>query len=50
MEGVSLRGKSKKTWIEVAEKDCRTRQLNNQDAIDSSKWRKLIKDMVQNPE
>jgi len=27
------------------EKDCWARQLNKQDAVDCSKWRKLIKDI-----
>jgi len=28
----------------IVKKDCRTRQLNQEDAIDNGKWRKLIKD------
>jgi len=43
VEGVRLRGRPK-SWIVVVEKDCWTRQLND-DAVDYSKWRKLIKDI-----
>jgi len=31
---------------EVGGKDCWTRKLNKEDAMDHSKWRKLIKDTV----
>jgi len=34
----------KKTWKEVAQKDCSTHKLNRQDAVDHSRWRKQIKD------
>jgi len=27
------------------EKDCQARKLNTEDAVDHSKWRKLIKDV-----
>jgi len=33
----------KRTWREVVEKDCQARKLNKEDAIDRSKWRKLMK-------
>jgi len=33
----------KRTWREVVEKDCKARELNKEDAVDCSKWRKLIK-------
>jgi len=46
VEGVRPRGKPKKTWIEVTEKDCQTWQICKEDAVDRSKWRKLIKDVV----
>jgi len=37
MEDVRLRGRPRKTWKEVVEKDCWTRQLNKEDAMDASK-------------
>jgi len=36
---------AKKTWSQVVEEDCQTQQLIMEDAIDSSKWRGLIKDI-----
>jgi len=33
----------KRTWREVVEKDCQARKLNKEDAVDRSRWRKLIK-------
>ena len=39
------RGRPKRTWREVVEKDCQARKLNKEDAMDCSKWRKLIKDV-----
>jgi len=35
----------KRTWREVAEKDCQAHKLNTEDAMDRSRWRKLIKDV-----
>ena len=36
----------KRTWREVVkEEDCQARKLNTEDAMDRSKWRKLIKDV-----
>ena len=35
----------KRTWREVVEKDCQARKLNKEDAVDHSKWRKLMKDV-----
>jgi len=46
VEGVRARGRPKKTWSEVIEKDRQTPQLCKEDAVDSTKWRKLIKDVV----
>jgi len=34
----------KRTWIEVVHKDCQACKLNREDAMDRSKWRKLVKD------
>ena len=45
VEGPRPRGRPKRTWREVVEKDCQARKLNEEDAIDRSKWRKLIKDV-----
>jgi len=46
VEGVRPRGRSNKTWTEVTEKDCKTRQIHKEDAMDSRKWRKLITDVA----
>ena len=35
----------KRTWREVVEKDCQARKLNKEDAMDRSKYSKLIKDV-----
>ena len=32
-------------WREVVKEDCEARKLNTEDAVDHSKWRKLIKDV-----
>ena len=46
MHGVWSRGsKTKRTWSEVVEKDCQACKQNKEDAMDRSKWRKLIKDV-----
>ena len=37
VQGVIPRGRQKKTWTEVVEKYCRTRQQNTKDALDRSK-------------
>ena len=39
------RGRPKRTWREVVKEDCQARKLNTEDAVDRSKWRKLIKDV-----
>jgi len=44
MEGFEPRGRPKRTWREVVQKDCQARKLNREDAVDHSRWRKLIKD------
>jgi len=44
MEGTRPRGRPKKTWREIVEKDCKTCGLNMEDAInDRSRWRKQIR-------
>jgi len=45
VEGPRPKGRPKKTWREVVEKDCQARKLNTEDAVDRSKRRKLIKDV-----
>jgi len=45
VEGPRPRGRPKRTWREVVEKDCEARKLNKEDATDHSRWRKLIKDV-----
>jgi len=45
VEGPRTRGRPKRTRREVVEKDCQARKLNKEDAMDHSKWRKLIKDV-----
>jgi len=44
-EGPRPTGGPKRTWKEVVEKDCQARKLNKEDAMDRSRWRKLIKDV-----
>jgi len=43
VEGPRPRGRPKRTWIEVVQKDCRARNLNREDAMDHGRWKKLIK-------
>jgi len=43
VEGPRPRGRSKRTWREVVEKGGQARELNKEDAMDRSRWRKLIK-------
>jgi len=45
VEGPRPKGRPKRTWREVVEKDCQARKLNKEDAMDRSKRRKLIKDV-----
>jgi len=42
VEGTRPRGKPKKTWREIVEKDCKARGLNSEDPMDRSRWRKQI--------
>ena len=43
VEGSRLRGRPKRTWKEVVQKDCQARNLNKEDAMDRGRWKKLIK-------
>jgi len=45
VEGPRPRGRPKRTWKEVVKEDYQARKLNTEDAVDHSKWRKLIKDV-----
>jgi len=42
VEGSRPRCKPKRTWREVVEKNCQAPKLNEEDAVDRSRWRKLI--------
>ena len=42
VEGARPRGKPKKTWREIVEKDCKACELNREDVTDHSRWRKQI--------
>jgi len=44
VEGAKPRGRPKKTWTEIVEKDCQARGLNREDAMDCSRWMKQIRD------
>jgi len=44
VEGSRPRGRPKRTWKEVVQKDCQLRKLNMEGAMDHSRRRKLIKD------
>jgi len=43
MEGSRRRGRPKRTWKEVVQKDCQAHNLNKEDAIHGGRWKKLIK-------
>jgi len=42
VEGSRPRGKPKRTWREVVQKDCQACKLNMEDAMDHGKWKKLV--------
>jgi len=44
MEGARPRGRPKKTWRDIVQKDCQARKLNREDAMDCNRWRKQIRD------
>jgi len=44
VEGSRPRGRPKRTRREVVQKECQACKLNREDAMDYSRWRKLIKD------
>jgi len=43
VEGARPRGRRKKTWREIVEKDCQARGLNREDAMDCARWMKQIR-------
>jgi len=45
VEGPRPKGRPKRTWREVVIEDCLAYKLNKEDAMEHSKWRKLIKDV-----
>jgi len=45
VEGPRPRGRPKRTWREVVKEDCQAHKLNKKDAMDHSRWKKLIKDV-----
>jgi len=45
VEGPRPRGRPKRTWREVVEKDCQACKQKKEDAVDRCRWRKLIKDV-----
>jgi len=44
VEGPRPRGRPKRTWTEVVKEDCQACKLNNENATDHNKCRKLIQD------
>jgi len=44
VEGVRSRGRPKKTWTKIVQKDCQAHKLNREDAMDRNRWRKQISD------
>jgi len=42
VEGSRPRGRPKRMWREVVQKDCQARNLNREDAMDRGRWKKLI--------
>jgi len=43
VKGARPRCRPKRTWTEVVLKECQACKLNREDAMDCSRWRKLIK-------
>ena len=44
VEGARPRGRPKKTWRDIVEKDCQAHNWNKEDAMDCKRWRKQIRD------
>jgi len=43
-QGAKPRGRPKKTWTEIVQKDCQAGTLNTEDAMDRNRWKKQIRD------
>jgi len=43
IEGSRPRGRRKRTWRVVMQKDSQARNLNREDAMDHGRWKKLMK-------
>jgi len=43
VKGSRPRGRPKRIWREVVQKDCQARNLNRENAMDHGRWKKLIK-------
>ena len=44
VEGARPRGRLKKTWRKIVEKDCQARKLNREHVMDRIRWMKQIRD------
>jgi len=44
VEGARPRGRPKKTWREIVEKDCQAHGLNREDVMDHIRWKKQVRD------
>ena len=42
VEGSRPRGRPKRTWREVVQKDCHAHSLHREDAMDRGRWKKLV--------
>jgi len=45
VQGPRPRARPKRIWREAVKEDCQARKLNIEEAMDRSKWRKLIKNV-----
>jgi len=45
VEGSGPKGRPKRIWREFVHKDRQTRKLNMEEAMDRSRWRKLIENV-----
>jgi len=43
VESARPRGRPKKTWRKIVEKDCQSSKLNREDAMDRNRWMKHIR-------
>ena len=43
VESSKPRGRPKRTWTEVVQKDCQALNLSREYVVDGSRWKKLIK-------